>query len=79
MRVFAFALLSATLALLGGCGGGHDDAPPVATHTVPASALATSQAFTTYVGSLSADDQADPLGLDGVLPPTSDTDLPAAI
>jgi hypothetical protein len=79
MRVLAFALLSGGLTLLSACGGGRADAPPLASNRVPASALVSATAFTSYVGSLPASEQADPLGLDGVLPPTSDTDPPAAI
>lgn len=79
MRVLAPALLGASLSLLGACGGGHADAPPVARNRLPPSALVSASAFTRYVGSLPASERADPLGLDGVLPPTSDTDPPATI
>lgn len=80
MRVLAFALLSAALTLLGACGGSHDEPlPPAAGNTVPASALASPAAFTGYVGGLAADDGAEPLDLDGVMPPVSDTDEPDAV
>ena len=67
---------AATLAACGG-GGGHD-APP-ASDTVPPSATASPPAYTSYVGSLPADDTGEPLRLDGVLPPVSDTDEPAPL
>lgn len=77
MRILAFALLSGALTLLGACGGSHDDPlPPAAGNTVPASALASPAAFTSYVGMLPANDEAEPLDLDGVMPPVSDTDEP---
>jgi hypothetical protein len=77
MRVFAFALLSATLTLVAGCGGSDDGPlPPAVGNTVPASALASPAAFTSYVGGLPADDSVEPLDLDGVMPPVSDTDEP---
>lgn len=80
MRILAFALLSALLTAAAGCGG-HDDGglEPPASATVPPGALASPAAFTTFVGQLQADDRAEPLVLDGVLPPASDTDEPADI
>lgn len=80
MRILAFALLSAVLAAVGGCGG-HDDGPavPPAAGTVPASALVSPAAYTAFVGQLPADDAAEPLDLDGVTPPVSDTDEPEDI
>lgn len=68
-RIFMAGLLWA----LAACGGGGGDAPVAADRDVPASALVSAEAFTAFVGSLQADDQAEPLGLDGVDPPTSDT------
>ena len=70
----------ALLALLAGCGGSGGDgdiaeAPPEA-QRVPASATASVKAFTTYVASLPPDDRAEPLDLDGVTPPTSETAEP---
>lgn len=80
MRILAFALLSALLTVAAGCGG-HDDGglEPPASATVPPAALASPAAFTTFVGQLPADDVAAPLGLEGVVPPVTDTDEPADI
>jgi hypothetical protein len=77
MRILAFALLSAVLAAVGGCGG-HDHGPavPPTAGTVPPSALASPAAYTAFVGQLPADDMAEPLDLEGVTPPVSDTDEP---
>lgn len=70
--------LLAAAAALAACGGGGNDAP-LATDTVPPAATASPQAYTGYVGSLPSDDTGEPLKLDGVLPPASDTDEPAPL
>ncbi|MBX3642962.1 MAG: hypothetical protein KF720_07820 [Rubrivivax sp.] len=70
-------LSAATMALLlSACGGDDDDVAMPADDAVPASALASAQAFSRYVGSLPANDHAEPLSVEGVDPPTSDTDEP---
>ncbi len=79
MRVLAFALLSGGLTLLSACGGGHADAPPLASNGVPASALVSATAFTEFVGSLAADNGAEPLDVEGIVPPVSDTDGPGEV
>lgn len=71
-------ILLATAATLAACGGGDNDAAPVS-DSVPPAATASPQAYTGYVGSLPADDTGEPLKLDGVLPPASDTDEPAPL
>lgn len=63
------------LATLSACGGG-DDTVPTVPDQVPASALVSAQAFSTYAGSLPLDDRAEPLSLDGIEPPTSETEEP---
>jgi len=83
MRILAFALLSAALMGVTGCGGHDDDVPPSpppqASGDVPASALASSTAFTTYVGQRPVDDTAEPLDLADLMPPTTETDEPEDI
>lgn len=73
-------LIGAAVALLAGCGGGGGNGDtveaPVGTQGVPASATASPKAFSSYVASLPADDRAEPLDLDGVMPPTSETAEP---
>lgn len=69
------------LALLAGCGGGGDgegDAMAGA-REVPASALVSARAYAEFAGSQKADDRADPLEVDRVVPPTSETDEPVEI
>lgn len=70
-------LLSATalfVALLAGCGGGDDGS--TADAGVPSSALASTDDFSRYVGSLQADDRAEPVSLDRLVPPVSDSAEP---
>jgi hypothetical protein len=80
-RLTRFAIVgsvSLTLAAgLAACGGGGDDAlPPAADTEVPASATASPEAYSRYAGSLRADDHADPLSVDKVVPPVSETATP---
>lgn len=75
MKSKSFMSAIATAALLSACGGDDDGVMP-ATDAVPASALVSAQAFSAYAGSVTANDQAEPLSLDGVEPPTSETDEP---
>lgn len=79
---------AAVLALLAACGGGgggggggsNDPIPAVLDNTtVPASAMASPAAYSNYVGSMAADDRAEPLGMDAGTAPTSDTTEPADV
>lgn len=72
-------IVLAAAAALAACGGGGGHDAPADAGTVPPSATASPQAYTGYVGSLPADDSAEPLRLDDVLPPASDTDEPAPL
>jgi hypothetical protein len=70
------ALLSCAVAL-SGCFDDDDDevaAPPPASNEVPASATASTSAYTTYTGSLPASDTAAPVQVNNVQPPTSETE-----
>lgn len=80
----SFKLCAAvTLAtLLAACGGGGSSVavdPTIGGSDVPASAVASPQAYTAYVGSLPPDDTAEPLRLEGVEPPTTDTEEPVEV
>jgi ABC-type glycerol-3-phosphate transport system substrate-binding protein len=78
-RPFLLAALGAA-ALLAACGGGSDGAVPVtAPDTVPASATASPATFTQYVAMQATDDQREPLAVDGLTPPTSDTAEPLPV
>lgn len=74
------------LALLAGLGlvacgssGGHEPAAPAAVDAVPATATLDGRSFTQFVGSLMAADDREPLPLDRVTPPTSDSDEPLPV
>jgi hypothetical protein len=65
-------------AISAACGGG--DAPAaMSDNRVPASATASVEAFSAYTASLAVDDAAEPLIVDGVEPPLSDTTEPVAV
>ena len=71
---------AALLLLLAACGGGGAspaDAP--AAIEVPASATASPEAYSMYVGSLGADDRADPLSVDNVVAPKSESADPISV
>jgi hypothetical protein len=72
----------ASAALLAGCGGGDGNSvsPPAAQGSdVPQSALASPQAYTSFVGSLKTSDASAPLALGDISPPTSETLSAAAV
>ncbi len=70
------------LSLLAACGGGGSDAvaeAPMVIQAVPATATASTLAFSTYASSLAADDRGEPLDVANVTPPTSETEEPIAL
>jgi hypothetical protein len=67
------ALAALSLAACGG-GGGGDDADELT--TVPDEAVATSEAFTDWVGARRPSDTKDPLAMNATMPPASDTAEP---
>ena len=60
-------------------GGGAPPVPPLTLSEVPDSALASSQAFSQFVGSLPASDTADALKLKDSAAPVSDSDEPMLV
>jgi len=73
----ALAAAAAAL-LLAACGDDSADvpAPPPDANEVPASATASSMAYTQYTGSLAKSETASPLDVSKVAPPTSETEAP---
>jgi hypothetical protein len=71
MCVAAIAALA--LAACGG-GGGSDEATELA--MVPDEALASGEAFTDWVGARRASDANEPLAMNAMMPPSSDTAEP---
>lgn len=80
LRTIGLAALTLPLLLLGACGGGSDAdtvvTPPAANNRVPASATASAQAFSLYVSGLDSHDSAEPLVVDDLVAPTSETEEP---
>jgi hypothetical protein len=75
-------LLAASAALLAACGGdpgqASAEAPPAA-NEVPAEANASSTAFVAWMDRQPESDTREPLGVDGAMPPTSETDEPVPL
>jgi hypothetical protein len=68
---------SVLLLSLAACGGGHDDDDANADDSrVPASALASWDAFTRWVGGRPPSDRAEPVSVGDIDAPTSDSDEP---
>lgn len=85
MKNSLHALLVAAAALLAACGGSSegDDGlaghPPTTSGVVPPGATATVQAYVAYAGSLLLTDRGAPVNVDGVQPPTSETEGPTPV
>lgn len=77
----ASTLILATLALAACGGGGGYEAPPAtpAGNVVPPSATASVASFVNYVGTLPASEGADPVELQQLAPPTSESDDPQPV
>jgi len=75
------AALSAVVVALAGCGNGDDDnpPPPPPADEVPAAALVSTQAFVAFLQGLAPNDSAEPLKLNGAVPPVSETEEPVEI
>ena len=67
--------------LLAACGDSPQDnvAPPAASREVPASATASVASYTQFVASTTTSSDTEALDVNKVVPPTSETDAPAAI
>ena len=70
-----------TALLLAACGDNPDDAdePTASTSDVPASALVSATAYSQFAASLTITETGKPLEVNGVMPPTSETDPPIAV
>jgi hypothetical protein len=70
------ALAALSLAACGGGGGGDDNAELT---TVPDDAVASSEAFTDWVGARRATDTKEPVAMNATMPPASETAEPVDI
>ena len=74
----SFALLAA-VTLLAACGDNPEDADAASSNQVPASATASTMAWTQFAASLRNSETQSPLEVNNVTPPTSESDPPQAI
>lgn len=80
-QMWRLAALSAVVVALAGCGNGDDDnpPPPPPADEVPAAALVSTQTFVAFLQGLAPNDTAEPLKLNGAVPPVSETEEPVEI
>jgi hypothetical protein len=82
MKTYALLAALASAALMSACGSGgsgYDDVtpPPVVVNEVPATALASSTAYTNYTKTLSSTTNEPPVGVNNVTAaPVSETEAP---
>ena len=74
-------LTLAAAVLLAACGDNPEMAAPTppAANEVPASATASVSAYTSFAASLPPSETQSPLGVNNVVPPTSETEKPQTI
>jgi hypothetical protein len=77
-KLMCIVAAAALLAACGGGGGGGDSPAPELT-MVPDEAVATSDAFSSWVGARQPSDTKDPLAMNAGMPPSSETAEPADI
>jgi ABC-type glycerol-3-phosphate transport system substrate-binding protein len=71
------AIILAAATVLAGCGGGGDrPTPPQADNEVPSSATASPAAYSNYAGSVPPSESSEPLKVDKVVPPTTESGDP---
>ncbi len=80
MKLLTLALAASCGLLLAAC---NDDSPeadtPPVDNTVPASAQASTAAWTSYTAALPDSDTAEPVDVNGAMPPVSDTEEPRPV
>ena len=72
-------LAAAAVTLLAACGDSPEDAGAASSNQVPASATASTMAWTQFAASLRNSETEAPLEVNNVTPPTSESDPPQAI
>jgi hypothetical protein len=77
-RKLMFCIVAAA-ALLAACGGGGGDDPTPELTMVPDEAVATSEAFSSWVGARQPSDTKEPLAMNAAMPPSSETAEPVDI
>ena len=79
--LFVCGLMAAvgSLAACGGGGGGGEEPTPVAGDVVPPEVLASTQTYATWLKTLAPSETAEPLRLEGAVPPASETEEPVEL
>lgn len=79
MKIKTSLALLALVSLLAACGDNPEAAGPTANNQVPASAAASTTAWSLFAASLPASETQGPLDVNQVTAPTSESDAPQAI
>ena len=79
MKIKTSLALLALVSLLAACGDNPEDAGAASSNQVPASATASTMAWTQFAASLRNSETQSPLEVNNVTPPTSETESPQAI
>ena len=80
MKTRTLCLAAAAAALLAACGGGGGpEDRQIEGVGVPASATRDADSFSAYLVNVAEEDRAEPVLVDQLVPPTSETDEPLAL
>ena len=79
MKIKTSLAVLAAVTLLAACGDNPEDAGAASGNQVPASATASTMAWTQFAASLRNSETEAPLEVNNVTPPTSESDPPQAI
>ena len=79
MKIKTSLALLAAVTLLAACGDNPEDAGAASSNQVPASATASTMAWSQFAASLRNSDTEAPLEVNNVTPPISESDAPQAI
>ena len=79
MKINTSLALLAAVSLLAACGDNPQDADAASGNQVPASATASTSAWSQFAASLRNSETETPLGVNNVTPPISESDPPQAI
>ena len=79
MKIKTSLALLALVSLLAACGDNPESTDATPSNQVPASATASTMAWSQFAASLPASETQDPLDVNQVTAPTSESDAPQAI
>lgn len=79
MKIKTSLALLAAVSLLAACGDNPEDADAASNTQVPASATASTTAWSQFAASLRNSETQSPLGVNNVTPPISESDAPQTL